>query len=173
MQLLLKRSQSPGRFRRPVFKLWAYFKLTDEERRLIDRYRADAAILWEGDFYRDLIWSLRIAVVPAVLIALLAFATGGFVQAVVVLIIAYAAAARLVYQQIREEVRVGDLISGRYFSCRSIVALTEKEDTITRMAVVFRRFLEAMKNWGGEEIIAIEPDKVPRIELDERPHAAA
>ena len=110
---------------------------------------------------------------PAVLIAMLASATGGLVQAAVVLIIAYVAAARLVYQQIREEVRVGDLVTGRHFSCRSIVALIEKEDRITHMAVVFRRFLEAMRNWDGEEIIAIEPGQAPRIELDERPHAAA
>ncbi len=41
------------------------------------------------------------------------------------------------------------------------------------MAVVFRRFLEAMKTWGGAEVINIEPERDPTVRRIEEPARAA
>ena len=49
MDLLFKREQKRGWFRRRIaFKLWAKAELTEEERKLITRYRMDDAMLIEA-----------------------------------------------------------------------------------------------------------------------------
>jgi hypothetical protein len=174
MQLLLQRSQSEGTLGRIKFALWAKFELAADEQALIDKYRASNAILSEGDRIRDLKRAALYGAGLAILGALLFRALGlGLPQAVLLGLLAFAAAACGIYQQIREEIRVSDILAGRSFSCRSVVTLMEKEKTVTDMAVVFRRFLEAMKDWGGKEIIDIAPDQEPVLRTIEPPHAAA
>jgi len=48
----------------------------------------------------------------------------------------------VIYQQIREQILVSDILAGRSFACHSVLTLMEKEKTVTERAVVFRRFLE-------------------------------
>ena len=174
MQLLLKRSQSsdPGRVR---FDLWAQFEVSDDEKALLDKYRARDAILSEGDAKRDLIRAAKYAAILAVLILFLAPAFLGTTLSTAfgLGVLAFAVGTYGIYQQIREEIRVSDILTGRSFACRSVLTLMEKERTITEMAVVFRQFLEAMKNWGGAEAIAIEPEHKPTMRVLEPRHAAA
>lgn len=39
---------------------------------------------------------------------------------------------------------------------------------MTNLAVIFIRFLEAMKTWGGQEIVEFDPHNLPTIHLIER-----
>jgi hypothetical protein len=41
---------------------------------------------------------------------------------------------------------------------------------ITVLAVIFRHYLEAMKTWGGREIVDIDADALPRLRLIEPPY---
>ena len=173
MQLLLKRNQSAGAMSRPTFKLWAQFELTEEEQALIDRYRVHRAVLSEGDPERDLTTSAKRAAVLAVMVTIVAVTQVSPYEALTWGLAAFAAGTYLIYQQIREEIRVSDLLTGRSFSCRSVMTLIEKERTVTDMAVVFRQFLEAMKTWGGAEVVQIEPREKPTVRVVEPRHAAA
>jgi hypothetical protein len=46
------------------------------------------------------------------------------------------------------------------------------EQNVAEMANAFRHLLEAMKNWGGREIIELEPYKEPALRMIEPPHVA-
>ena len=66
-----------------------------------------------------------------------------------------------------------DILNGRFFACKSVVSLIAKEQNIAEMANAFRHLLEAMKNWGGREIIELEPYKQPVLRLIEPPQPDA
>lgn len=165
MQLLLKRSQSPGPLGRIKFDLWAKFELSPEEQALIDRYKVSGAVLSEGNTIRD----LKRAGVYGALVGLLVGAFVSFAAAP----LAFAVATFAIYHKIRERITVKDILAGRLFACSSVITLLEKEDTISNMAGQFRRFLDVMKNWGGKEVIDIEPNQAPVLRLIEPPDAAA
>jgi hypothetical protein len=63
------------------------------------------------------------------------------------LILAVSLLTWAIYTRIKEKIIVRDVLDGRNFNCNSIAVLMEKEQTITKMAVMFRQFLEVMKNW--------------------------
>ena len=50
-------------------------------------------------------------------------------------------------------------------------AFSLRQRGVTEMAVVFRCFLDTMKDWGGTEVIEISPERRPVVRLIE--HAAA
>jgi hypothetical protein len=173
MQLLLKRSQKEDVLKRIKFDLWAKFELTAEEQALIDKYQVSNAILDEGSTRRDVMRALKYAAGLG-LLALLLMGVMRVSLGPGLMVLGFAALTYAIYQQIREQIRVSDILTGRTFVCRSVVTLMGKERTLTEMAVVFRRFLEAMKTWGGAEIIDIEPERPPTVRVVEAPaHAAS
>jgi hypothetical protein len=175
MQLLLKRGQcdtSPGFIQ---FDLWAKFELTSDEDALVKKYRVRNAILSEGDARRDINRAIRFAALPALLVAVIypffvsvSLTADLFLGIAVFIILAYG-----IYQQIREEIRVSDIIDGRTFKCKSVVTLIEKERIINVMAGAFRDLLEAMKTWGGTEAIPTEPQPKSALQPFEQKNAAA
>src|SRR3954463_5197640 len=170
MQLLIQRGQRksyPG----PVFQLWAKFELRDEEQALINKYNVSKSILIEGDMRRDIIksvmYSLAVSIVGYIFISIFAVRIP-----LAELILAYPLVALAIYNMIRERIIVSDVLNVRNFNCNSIFVLMEKEKTISDMAVMFRQFLEAMKNWEGREVIDIEPNAPPKLRVIEHPYAA-
>jgi hypothetical protein len=170
MQLLIQRGQRDS-IMSPVFHLWAKFELKDEELALLDKYKMNKAIITEGNTRRDVIksaiYGAILAMVAYLLISIFADNASGLILVFGIPILTY-----LIYNRIRERIKVNDIINGRSFSCHSISTLMEKEQAITKTAVMFREFLEAMKTWGGKEVIEIEPDTQPKLRVIEQPHAA-
>ena len=82
-------------------------------------------------------------------------------------LIAIGACIYLIHHQIREVIFVSDIISGRLFTCDSVITLIEKENLLFDTAGKFLRFIEEMKNWGGAAIITVEPDKAPKVDIVE------
>ena len=155
MQLLLSRKQSQG-FSGPKFQLWAKFELTEEEEALINHYKVRDAVVTPGNTRRD----IRIAALcalPIGLICLVRFVSVyRLAGSLLLAMLCFGIAMSFIYNQIRERIKIADIIAGRSFSCRSVVTLLEKEEMLVDMAVQFRRFLEYMKTWGGREVIPIE-----------------
>ena len=87
-------------------------------------------------------------------------------------ILVFAVAVFVIRYKIRETIKVGDILNGRHFACRSIITLLEKKQQISEMAEKFTQFLEALKNWGGREVIEMAPDRPPIARFVERPQAA-
>jgi hypothetical protein len=63
----------------------------------------------------------------------------------------------LIFMQIREEVRVSDLLNGRNFGARSLVQLLVKEQSIRKMSGVFAIVIEQARTWHEPEVIPVEP----------------
>lgn len=168
MQLLLEHSQK-GK----VFRLWAKYELLPQERELVERYNINKVVLVEGDPRQERDRAMKMAIALAVVIFLLAFA--GFGQpfsGIPLTIIAFGLGWIVFYYHIRETINVEDILNGRHFACRSILTLLEKKAQISDMAEKFTQFLEAMKYWGGREVIEMAPDRPPVARFIDRPHAA-
>jgi hypothetical protein len=173
MQLLLSRKQSPHWTGGVQFSLWARFELTEEEDALIKKYQVRNAIVSLGNTRRD----MRIAALCALPIPLIVYLIfGGIYGGAGVLFLAllsYAVTAYAIYNQIREQIKISDIIEGRDFACRSVLMLLEKEEMLLDMAVRFRRFLEYMKTWGGREAVPIELTGTRGTQMIERRDEAA
>jgi hypothetical protein len=172
MQLLIQRGQRRTKIlQRPIFNLWAKFELTTEETELIDKYQVRDHILVEGNP-----GELKRAMIIAGVLAIFAWGLfapqASFGVGIQIALFVFALGSYVIYQNIREQIRVSDILDGRFFKCRSVVSLMAKEQNVTEMANAFRHLLEAMKNWGGREIIELEPYKEPALRMIEPPQAA-
>jgi hypothetical protein len=164
MQLMIQRGQRMIVIF-PVFKLWAKFELNSEEEALIAKYRVRKYILVEGKYWQR----FRAALLGIIVAGLFAAVVQHTIDIQQFSLAVWAICSYLLYHQFREEIRVSDILDGRHFTCRSIVKLMLKEQEVAEMAHAFRHLLEAMKNWGGREIIELEPYKQPILRLLEPP----
>jgi hypothetical protein len=178
MDLLLQRSQKE-RVSRPQFELWAKFDLDSNENALIDKYRPQSALLSEDEpqsrarkWRRSVILGGVLSSVVCLIIAYLSLSRPAFYGLnpflfiepigsvptwMGMLLLGWFVFTSWIFQQVREDIIVADILRGRSFRCKSIVILLEKEDLLKKRAQEFRQFLEAMKTWGGMDIITIKP----------------
>jgi len=169
MQLLIQRGQGKTIvLRRPNFRLWAKFELNPEEAALINKYQVHDHILVEG-----IPGQLRKAMIISGMLGMFAWGLiapkARFEEGIQIAILVFVIGSLVIYDSIREQIRVRDILDGRFFKCKSVVSLMTKEQNIAEMAHAFRHLLEAMKNWGGREIIQLEPYKEPVLRLIEPP----
>ena len=184
MELLLQRSQKE-RVSRPRFELWAKFDLDANENALIDKYKPQSALLSEDEpasrarkWRRSVITGGILSMVVCLIIAYLSLyrpALGGINPFLLfqpfdnipmwigLLLLGWFVFTSWVFAHIREDIIVADILRGRSFRCKSIVILLEKEDLLKKRAQEFRQFLEAMKTWGGMDIITIKPNEEPTV----------
>jgi hypothetical protein len=173
MQLLIQRGQGKTIvLRRPNFKLWAKFELNPEEAALINKYQVHDHVLVEG-----IPGQLRKAMIISGVLGVFAWGLiapkARFEEGIQIALLVFGVGSLVIYDSIREQIRVRDILDGRFFKCKSVVTLITKEQNIAEMANAFRHLLEAMKNWGGREIIELEPYKEPALRLIEPPQPDA
>ncbi len=159
MDLLFRRNQTAGRFRRVQFSLWAKTEPSEEEHELLERYRMRDAILIETaqeGFLKNLVilWlalSVILSIVVRIQIGSLPFS--------VFLTIVFTSGAFFfwIYHEFRETIYVKDLLHGRTFTCPSVVALLKKEAQLHSASTYLRQVIESAKHWDGTEHVTIEP----------------
>lgn len=165
MQLVIRRSRRESWY---AFTINARMVIDREEEDLLAKYRLKQVILTEGNFWRDVRKALLIAIpLTAALYFILAiFSTAlrlenvltGFGTFLGFFVVLYA-----VYDQIREEVRVNDLLTGWDFKARSFVGLLLKEQMIRKASAVFALVVEQSKTWHEPEVIELEPQPLPTV----------
>jgi hypothetical protein len=142
------------------FKINARLVLEGDEGKLIDQYSLRSVNLTPGNPPRDRRRSFLYAVPITFIVALLIFNfTAMNIQASVLFafLIFFPFLWFGIYQQIREAVRVSDLIDGRDFKARSLVQLLVKEHRIRKMSGVFAIVIEQARTWHEPEIVPVEP----------------
>ena len=155
-----------------VFALWAKYELLGQDEKLVEQYNIRKYVLVEGDVRHDRERAFKLAAALAVGVLLLTFSvTKRPMLAILLALIAFVLGWIGIYYNIRETVTVADILDGRHFKCRSIVTLLEKRQQVTKMAQEFTLFLEALKNWGGREVLEITPDRPPVARFVEKTHA--
>lgn len=133
---------------------------------------SDPFILVQGNVRHDRERAMKLAAVLAVIAGLIELSFGPPPMAVTVAVITFILGSIGIYNNIKETIRVQDMLDGRHFSCRSITTLLQKQEQIGEMGETFTRFLERLKNWGGRQVIEMAPDRPPIARFVERPHAA-
>ena len=146
------------------FKINARMVLDAEESGLLTKYRLEKVILTPGNVARD----LRRAVGIAAVLTIMLYSFRGFGGP---LLLAFVVLTFLAYHQIREEVRVNDLINGRDFKARSLLSLLQKEHAIRKMSAVFANVVAQARTWDEPEVIDLEPQ--PLLTVLEGDRAAA
>jgi hypothetical protein len=169
MQLLFRRSLKTGgiNVNRPRFVLWVKFDIDEDEARLIRKYNASDAYLTieqsRRDFFRAMIFSFFIA---AILASIISGATNmGMLGSGLYFLGLFAAATWIIYEQLREAIKISDLLTGRNFKSRSLALLVRRERRMVGYAVAFTNLLAAMRTWEGTEVITIGPEHEPALRL--------
>jgi hypothetical protein len=148
------------------FRINARMVLVKDETGLIEKYNLKNVALTEGnkqrDFLRALVLAIPVWAVFAIIMnLLLQFSPNNpDVRAGVSVwasLIVFIVAMYFIYQQIREEVRVNDLLTGRDFKAGSFIALLEKEFEIRKMSDVFAKVVDQSRTWEEPEVIELAP----------------
>ncbi len=172
MKVLMRHEQTQGLFRSVRFKLWGKVELEGDENKIIDRYDFRHALLIRETIEGLARWSIIIGLVasiPAFFIwsgflgratgTPLAIATGAFI-------------GWFYYDRLRETVSVKDLLHGRYFRCKSIIDITQREQRLLDMVAVLRSVMEAAKHWDGtqaSDVPVYDPETSRQIVLKSFP----
>ncbi len=109
MKLYITRDQAKGTFGGMKFILKAKVELTDEERNLIKKYKADKEILFQSE-------------------------------------------AKILGKPISFNIAIGSLVAGENFKCKDIAEILETEKIVKESCEMFKNYIEAMKNFGGQEV---------------------
>jgi hypothetical protein len=147
------------------FKINARMVLLAEESTLLDKYSLRSVVLTPGNTPRDIRKAAWIAGIISLLLYFIILHNVGLT------LLAFLVIAFLVYAQIREEVRVSDLIVGRDFKARSLLQLLRKEQDIRKMSALFAKVVDQARTWHEPEVVELEP--APLLTVLEGERAAA
>ncbi|WP_425417628.1 hypothetical protein [Oricola indica] len=165
MKILLKRAQTPGRFRSVVFKLWCKVDLEGDEQKIIDRYDFDQAVLVNTDQPSLMRMAIGAGIAAAVVLYfILNWILGSF--GTFLALAGGAFAGWFVFDRFRETIYVKDLLYGRDFRCWSIVELASKEQYLKGIVAYLRQVMESAKHWDGTETVdapPLDPDLAKQI----------
>lgn len=174
MDILFRREQTKTAIgKKVVFKLWAKIELSEEERSLVSKYSFASAPLIQAiqpglvraAFF---IGMLAFLVVYLGLVLWIAPAIGWRVNWLTLLFIALlsgCAAGYWYFNEKRETIYVIDLMTGRFFACRSVIELARKEAYLENISAHLRQVLEGAKHWGGKtqiEVLPLDPEEAKR-----------
>jgi hypothetical protein len=169
MQVLFKRSLQTGgiHINRPRFVLWVKFAIDEDEGRLIRKYDAASAYITieqsRRDFSRAMIFSFFIAAILSSIVT--GITHMGMLGESVYFLGVFAVVTWIIYEQLREAIRISDLLNGRDFKSRSLALLVRRERRMVGYAVAFTQLLTAMQTWEGTEVIQIGPEHEPALRL--------
>jgi len=174
MQVLIRRriAQHMNRVR---FVLWVKFDVSEEEQALIKRYSVSSGYITIEATRRDFVRALVIGFIAAAVFTGLAISSTGMTGqlGILVFVVAFGLSTWGVYEQIRLAIRISDMLGGREFKHKSLTLLARRERQMVGYGVVFRRFLEKLKEWEGTEVITLGEEHEPALRLVTDTYAAA
>jgi hypothetical protein len=157
MQLVMRRQR--------IFHIWHNFHINArmvverEENSILAKYLLYDTIITEGNIWRDIRRAVMISFVIAFIVTALIYKRNdiGLFPLIFLFFTILLALSYVTYHQIREEVRVNDLLTGRDFKARSLIGLLSKEHNIRKMAAVFAKVVEQARTWEEPEVIDLQP----------------
>jgi hypothetical protein len=135
-----------------TFVINARMECTNEEQSLMSKYFLQDVVLTPGNVRRDVWRSAGFALVATILLYFLLIHRINVLPVLIFFVLWF-----LIYHQIREEVRVNDLLVGRNFKASSLVELLVREQRIRKMSGVFAIVMEQARTWHEPEVIPVEP----------------
>lgn len=156
MQLVMRRSRLEKALWH-TFKINARMVVNDEETGLVDKYKLRNVTVTPGDVARDMKKSAGISFLITLMLYFAGVAPPGAA------FIVFAVAWFVIYHQMREEVRVKDLLTGRDFKARSFLDLLCKEQRIRKMSAIFANVVDQARTWDEPEVVELEPEPLYRL----------
>src|SRR3954464_2344513 len=141
----------------------ASFELTDEERMLVCKYAMEKGYLTIEGSWRDFRRAMLYAFFPALVLAYLFGAS--LALYFLMLLGSYAIITWVIYEQIRDAIKVGDIVNGREFKHRSAILLMRRERRITGYAAAFIHLLELLKKGEGTDVVEIGEEQEGALHL--------
>lgn len=137
------------------YVLWVKFEVSPEEMRLITRHNIGNTYLTieqsKRDFYRATLFSFF----PAAFLAGLSMQALPPGTAIFEFFAVWGVGTWFLYEQLREAIKVSDVLDGRKFKHRSFVLFARRERRMIGYAVAFSHLLKELETWEGEEIITL------------------
>jgi len=171
MELVMKRNRlySGIWFR---FRINVRLVLDETEKHLLVKYALNDVPLTEGNTRRDLIRAGLITILigvicAAVLLFIMMVLRIVALWPIVIFISILIATFIFTFSQIRETVLVNDLLVGRDFRARSLIALLIKENQIRKMSHAFALILEQAETWHTPEVVDLTPEPLLSVLEDE------
>ena len=175
MDILFQRSQkNSGKY----FNLRAKVELDKEEQGLVRRYKFDQTVLVHVIQPGLMRRALTLAAILFFLIYSffffgLHYQMGIYIRISSLMNILLALGGSILisaiyYDNQRETIYVKDLIYGRHFKCRSVVALAQKEAYLQSICAYLRQVIESAKHWDGDEkfeVLPLPPEEAKRMIL--------
>jgi hypothetical protein len=164
MELLLKRNETTNAVGLPRYDLFAKLELKPEERERLSKAKADTAFVWEDDTGSSTTrW--RFCLIPGGILSLLfavllaaIFGTVFMILALPITLLGWIPFTKLVFNQVRPGITVGDIITGRTIHCKSMDELYVKENAIKEHTQKYCNYLEGMHSLGNEQKITFKPE---------------
>ena len=181
MQVLFKRSLNTRTlgaesttFSPIKYVLWVKFSVSPEERRLITQHNLESTYLTieqsRRDFYRSVIFSFF----PAALVAGMTMNDIPIGISMLLFLGIWGGATWLLYEQLREAIKVSDVLEGRKFKHRSFVLFVRRQRRMLGYAVAFSHLLKELEDWEGEEVITLGEEHESALRLvTDTPYAPA
>jgi hypothetical protein len=157
MRLLLRRSVRENRLllNRKEYHLWARFELTEQERDLIRRYDIDEGYLTIEGSREEMRRAMRFAILPTIVAMTFLGPQFSFFISIPLWFIVFGGITWLIYEQIREAIKVQDILNGRDFKNRSVMFHIRRERRLLGYAVAFKTMLEKLEMWAGTEVVEL------------------
>jgi len=164
MELLLKREEKPGALGRR-YDLFAKLELTPEELAHVRKTKPEKTIILKDDPRKGQT-SWRLCMIPGAILAMvvaavllvLFFGLPYVMATVPVAAILWLPCTKLIYNQFRQFVTVGDLITGRTIHCKSLDELYAKEQELSENVKQHMNYLAEMSSLGNTQRIKLNPE---------------
>jgi hypothetical protein len=176
MRLLLKRGVRENKLllNRIEYVLWAQFELTDAERDLVRNYELDRSYLTIEGSWHEIRRASLYAIVPTLLLNALVVSALSFLLFLCVFLLSFIGITWLIYEQIRETIKVVDIINGRTFKNKNAMLQIRRERQMVGYALAFKNLLITMQNWSGkDDVIELGDEHEGALRLVTDIHAPA
>jgi hypothetical protein len=176
MRLLFKRGVRENKLllNPTEYVLWAQFELSDAERDLVRSYNIDRSYLTIEGSWHEIRRASLYAIVPTLLFNAIFDQAISFLLFFPMFLISFIGITWLIYEQIRETIKVVDIINGRTFKNKSAMLQMRRERQIVGYALAFKNMLVTMQHWSGrDDVIDLGEEHEGALRLVTDIHAPA
>ena len=163
MELLLKREEKPGAMGRR-YDLFAKLELKPEELAHVRKTKPEKVLILKDDPAKaQTRW--RLCLIPGAIAASIIALVFGYITTPWIMVfwlpiaaIIWIPVTKVIFNQVRNFVTLGDLITGRTIHCKSLDELYAKEQELSENVKQHMNYLEGMSSLGSTQRINLNPE---------------
>jgi hypothetical protein len=162
MELLLRRNDALGTLGQARYDLFAKLEPTQEEQAVLRRAQTKTTYLLEMDqttvnkYWRiSLFLGIGAAFLLGVILGIVTLRAWVFW---IVLLVSFYPLRKIIFNQLRKDISVEDLLVGRTIRLNSLEAVVDAENTLKQNAMKYRQYLQSMRPTGEPERFSLDSE---------------